>query len=323
MTKDYYNKYREIERNKSDMFQDPFIFLTGVRQATNALNPCLKCEKAIDIIKEGKRTLVYSAFLTYGVKKLQEMLKDSRIKFVEITGSMSQKERLKAVEQYNSGKVDVFFITKAGGEGLDLKGTRYVILLEKSWNRPTEEQIIGRAARYKSHTHLPKSEQRVDVYHLLIAKPENGRDADDKKKESADELLARYTEEKETKNRNFLSLLHAAAINARKGSKCPPGNFKPMTPKKEKGASKTKLYKILITVRLRNIDTSKVVDLLDTKTDNLTKTKLTYKIIVARDTQTLAEQAAKKIVAEINQSNKHQLVKQTSCVPGLKKIWIR
>ena len=64
-----------------------------------------------------------------------------------------------------------YLLHKAGGEGLDLKGTRYVILLEKSWNRPNEEQIIGRAVRYKSHTHLPKEEQKVDVYHLIITKP--------------------------------------------------------------------------------------------------------------------------------------------------------
>src|SRR5207253_8383698 len=125
---------------------------------------------------KGEKTVVYSAFKTYGVRKLQEMLKndpDGPIPYVEVTGDMSIKARDEAVKKYNrdyenyerikKGKkplkdqgVKVIFITKAGGEGLDLKGTRKVILLEKSWNRPNELQIIGRADRYLSHSYLPE-----------------------------------------------------------------------------------------------------------------------------------------------------------------------
>lgn len=186
MTKEYYRKYRKIETKRNKKFANPFVFLTGLRQATNVIDPCLKCEKAIKIIKEGSQTLVYSAFISRGIKIIQDKLKELGIKYVEVIGSMTKEQRSAAVKKYNAGKVQVLFITKAGAEGLDLKGTRKVILLEKSWNRPVEEQVIGRAARYQSHTHLSPKEQKVDVYHFIITKPKK-LDKDDKMPYSADQ----------------------------------------------------------------------------------------------------------------------------------------
>ena len=247
MTNDFYKEYRKVEERKSGLWsaKNPWTFLTVVRQATNAVDPCLKCQWTVDKILEDKKTLVYSAFVTHGVKKLQGMLDELGIKYVEVTGSMSMEARKKAVSDYNSNKVKVMFITKAGGEGLDLKGTRYVILLEKSWNRPNEEQIIGRAVRFRSHTHLPKDEQKVDVYHLIITKPAPSmRDKNDSK-ESADDMLEKITIEKEEKNRMFLKLLKSASIDAPKGTKCPPQDYIEITygPEKEK----RKPYKVVVT----------------------------------------------------------------------------
>lgn len=224
MTKEYYRKYRKIETRRNKKFKNPFVFLTGLRQATNVIDPCLKCEKALEIIKKGHKTLVYSAFITRGIKIIQEQLKGLNIKYVEIIGSMTQQQRTSAVNKYNKGKVQVLFITKAGAEGLDLKGTRKVILLEKSWNRPVEEQVIGRAARYQSHTHLPLKEHHVDVYHFIIVKPKK-LDSDDKMPLSADQRLQQLTEKKEENNMQFQRLLQSVAINAPKGSKCPPPKF--------------------------------------------------------------------------------------------------
>lgn len=225
MTKKYYRKYREIELRKNKKFKNPFTFLTGLRQATNIIEPCLKCTEAMKIIKKGKQTLVYSAFITRGIKVIQTNLDALGIKYVEITGKMTQEQRLNAVKKYNNGKVQVLFITKAGAEGLDLKRTQYVILLEKSWNRPVEEQVIGRAARYQSHIDLPKKEQKVNVYHFIITKPAI-LDDDDGILLSADQRLQEITIEKEKNNTMFNKLLQSIAINAPKGSICPPPDFK-------------------------------------------------------------------------------------------------
>lgn len=231
MSPEFYRKYRNVEVGKDELWTDksPFMFLTGVRISTDNIDPSQKCEWTINKIKEGQKTVVFSAFVTAGVKKLQGMLVSTGIKYVEITGKTSKEDRTLAVNKYNNDKAQVFFITKAGGEGLDLKGTRNVILLEKSWNRPTEEQIIGRAARYKSHTHLPKDQHFVDVYHLIITKPKFNRDLTDNR-ESADDILNVLTINKEKNNRIFSKLLHSIAIDSPNGTKCPPFGYEPPKP---------------------------------------------------------------------------------------------
>jgi superfamily II DNA/RNA helicase len=92
------------------------------------------------------------------------------VSFLHIDGSMNQAKRLTAVTQYNSNKIHVLLISKAGGEGLDLKETKFMILMDPGWNPGTAEQVIGRGIRYKSHYHLPKDQQHVDVYKLFLIK---------------------------------------------------------------------------------------------------------------------------------------------------------
>ena len=60
--------------------------------------------------------------------------------------------------------IDVIFITQAGSEGISLKGVRQVHLMEPYWNYVRISQVIGRAVRAKSHLHLDKKDQDVEVF---------------------------------------------------------------------------------------------------------------------------------------------------------------
>ena len=145
------------------------------------------------------------------------MLKKKKRKFVQVTGELSMKERVNAVSQFNSIKgSNVLFITKAGGEGLDLKGVQNVILLESMWNRPNEQQIIGRAIRYKSHTHLPKDQRHVNIYHMMVIKPGTPIRKKDDRIGSADEILKALTIKKMKVNREFLRRLKKLSIERKK-----------------------------------------------------------------------------------------------------------
>ena len=75
---------------------------------------------------------------------------------------------------------NVLLISKSGSEGLDLKGTNYIIIMEPQWNENSIEQIIGRGVRYKSHEGLPKSKQLVTVYKLYAIKPQEYKELDSK-----------------------------------------------------------------------------------------------------------------------------------------------
>lgn len=58
-------------------------------------------------------------------------------------------------------------ITASGAEGISLKDTRFVHIMEPYWNMVRPKQVIGRARRICSHEELPKSLRSVKVYMYL------------------------------------------------------------------------------------------------------------------------------------------------------------
>ena len=87
------------------------------------------------------------------------------VKYGVISGET--KDRSQVVKDFNDGIIKVLVITQAGSTGIDLKGVQNVIVLDPVWNPATLDQIIGRAVRNKSHTHLPKEKQKVKIHILL------------------------------------------------------------------------------------------------------------------------------------------------------------
>ena len=175
MSESYFKKYIDIEDENSEFYNsDPFAFYTGVRMACNDIAECIKCDFVMGQVRKNQKILIYSAFKTKGLELLKKLLKEERFPYYEITGKTPKDERTNIVNKYNAEEegVKILMVTKAGGEGLDLKGTRIVEIFESTWNRPNEEQIIARAVRYMSHTHLPENERNVTVHHLLVIKPD-------------------------------------------------------------------------------------------------------------------------------------------------------
>ena len=69
----------------------------------------------------------------------------------------------------NMGEViKVFMITSSGSEGINLRNTRFVHIMEPYWHPVRLEQVIGRARRICSHKDLPLSLQTVEVYVYLM-----------------------------------------------------------------------------------------------------------------------------------------------------------
>jgi hypothetical protein len=107
----------------------------------------------------------------HGVRTLKMLLNDADIPFGEIVGERSTTQRTNAIRDYNEDRVHVLILSEAGGEGLNLFGTRYFHMLEPQWNSTSENQAIARAARFKSHSHLPPNEQHVQVFRYLCVAP--------------------------------------------------------------------------------------------------------------------------------------------------------
>jgi hypothetical protein len=68
---------------------------------------------------------------------------------------------------YYGDIIKVFMITASGSEGIDLKNTRFVHIVEPYWNMVRIEQVIGRARRICSHQDLPEEMRTVQVYLYL------------------------------------------------------------------------------------------------------------------------------------------------------------
>jgi SNF2 family DNA or RNA helicase len=166
-------------------------FLSGARIVSNTPAPFQKdmdpvegyrrspkLQKVVADLLQGAATnprfkgLVYSNYLDGGVRPVAVALKAQGVPHHIFYGGLSDKVRKNMVEDYNAGKVKALLISGAGAEGLDLKGTRMVQILEPHWNQSRLRQVVGRAIRYGSHAHLPENERHVDVrhYHAVLPK---------------------------------------------------------------------------------------------------------------------------------------------------------
>jgi superfamily II DNA or RNA helicase len=186
MSREYFQEYYSVQisnlaEGASRIFKgkDLRSFYNGVRRAANRLDytnsdklTALVQMVAVEVSRDPTtRLLVYSSWIEAGLKSLNEEFQARGIRCASITGSMSKLARSRVVDEFNSGGLNVLMISRAGGEGLDLKGARKVYIVDPTWNDASIQQIIGRAVRFRSHAHLPEEQRVVDVYSLMLLKP--------------------------------------------------------------------------------------------------------------------------------------------------------
>lgn len=148
-------------------------------------------------------------------------------------------------ENRDGSIIRCFLMTGAGKEGINLYGVRQVHILEPWWNEVIDNQVIGRAVRMCSHSHIPLSEftdlqlkeserdnyrRLVNVYKyygLLDLRPmgtklkiENKqmieevlKAQNDMKRKSADYIMYMVSEKKRMKTDLFLNLMQDVAID--------------------------------------------------------------------------------------------------------------
>jgi superfamily II DNA or RNA helicase len=175
----YLKTYEAIEQGQEHKISDfkgknIHVFYNGLRRASNIIET--KSPK-VEWIKEKinsdpeSKYVIFSHFINMGIVPVMKWLNRINISYAHVTGDLSIEERSEAVSKYNLDEIKVLFISKAGSEGLDLKNTKYIIIMESAWNENSIEQIAGRGVRYKSHESLPKSKRNVIIYRLFTIKP--------------------------------------------------------------------------------------------------------------------------------------------------------
>lgn len=201
-----------LDQNKWYMIENPNSFMHGIRKAVNVLGDKYyspKLERAVQLIKN-KKSIIYTNWIEFGLKPIIKMLKQKGITYREFHGGVPKAERAKIIRDYNDDKFQVLIITKAGAEGIDLKGTRAIVILEPTWNDASLRQIIGRAIRFRSHAHLPTNQRHVDIYKMIASSgTEDKWRYDDL---SGDALLYKIIERKQESERKILKALEAASM---------------------------------------------------------------------------------------------------------------
>jgi hypothetical protein len=75
--------------------------------------------------------------------------------------------------------IKIFMITSSGAEGINLKNTRYVHVVEPYWHMVRPDQVVGRARRICSHQDLPEELRTVQVF-LYVTRFSKEQKTDDK-----------------------------------------------------------------------------------------------------------------------------------------------
>ena len=95
-----------------------------------------------------------------------------------IPNSIATQLRAKSNNNNLGEIVKVLMITSAGSEGINLRNTRYVHIMEPYWHPVRVEQVIGRARRICSHQGLPKALQTVEVFIYIMIFTEEQLDSE-------------------------------------------------------------------------------------------------------------------------------------------------
>jgi hypothetical protein len=79
--------------------------------------------------------------------------------------------------------IKLLMITSSGAEGINLKNTRFVHIVEPYWHMVRIEQVVGRARRICSHQELPEALRTVKVFLYITTLSEEQKADDDNNKE--------------------------------------------------------------------------------------------------------------------------------------------
>jgi len=123
--------------------------------------------------------------------------------------------------------IKVFMITSSGAEGINLKNTRFVHILEPYWHIVRVEQVIGRARRICSHQDLPEELRTVKVFLYLAVLSEEQKTSeenieltirdvsrlDNQTPVTTDETLLEIASMKDRVNRQILKAVKQSAMD--------------------------------------------------------------------------------------------------------------
>lgn len=146
-------------------FQKPRQFCNVVREGSMTYQPKIDAlsSKVIRSASKKRKCIVYSQYIDSGLEPIAEKLRKKGVSFGVVNGDTPKEEKSKIIKDYNSGKLKVILLSRTASEGLDLKETSEIHILEPHFHMSSLQQVKGRGIRYKSHKD-PDAVVKVFVY---------------------------------------------------------------------------------------------------------------------------------------------------------------
>ena len=153
--------------------------------------------------------LSFFGFIPFGDDKEINMnnLKNKNTKdgfrYIEFHGGIEKELREENKKIFNKSEnkfgdiIKIIMISPAGTEGISLRNTRQVHIIEPYWNEVRIEQIIGRAIRICSHADIPLDNRKVDVFRYKMIRTNNKETTDERMESIArkkNNLLVSFTD---------------------------------------------------------------------------------------------------------------------------------
>lgn len=208
-------------------------FLTGPRQVGLSTLPYLrnkdplkafsqsaKLQKAHELLTDKlkdprMKALVFSNFIDAGLTPYAAALRRDNVPHGVFHGGLTDAERKKLVDDYNSSRIRVALLGPSGAEGLSFRGTQLAQLLDPHWASARARQAEGRGIRFDSHLGLPEDLQNVTVQRFIARLPLGLKDqllsrlGFDRapNRRASDDYLRTLAERKDRVNKHFLDLL--------------------------------------------------------------------------------------------------------------------
>lgn len=231
----YSPKYKKIieQLNNSDNIGSHLIYSNFIVRGTDILSLALLQNDYVEMIieKEGNVVLIKNldsvkenkgkVFIAYrtsdsvAVKLAKRKIYNNDWKELEDGINMKFATIKDQLSEYNDnyqlyGKlVKAFIISKSSAEGINLKNTRFVHLIDPFWNPAVTTQVIGRARRLNSHKALPDKYKNITVYKYLMTLKSTNKNG------STDEQLDNLSELKKQETNTFLKLVKSASVDCR------------------------------------------------------------------------------------------------------------
>lgn len=201
-------------------------FMKGKADPYRAFEQSPKLQRAVKLMTESLKDpetkgVAFSNFIDAGLSPYGAALDKAGIPYGMFHGGLNDAARKRVVDDYNAGKIRALLLGPSGGEGISLKGTRLLQLLDPHWNTARSEQAAGRGIRYDSHLHLPLEDRNVRVQRFTSRLPSTvwqrlwrtvlRKKEDDPRKfePGVDTYLENLAKRKDELNQQFLDELRA------------------------------------------------------------------------------------------------------------------